>query len=162
VRLSLQRRGQPVHGRQQVVGDLVQRRQVDGRRENVVRRLAHVDVVVGVNPVAREVGDHLVGVHVRGGARAGLEDVDRELIVVLAGSHGRRGSGHATGDLAVEQAELTVDLGGGGLDAPQPPDHGHGDPLARDDEVGHRLARLLAPELGVNVDRSHWSVRGCF
>jgi len=38
-----------------------------------------------VDVLAGEVGDHLVGVHVRGGARAGLEDVDRELAVVLAG-----------------------------------------------------------------------------
>ena len=32
-----------------------------------------------------EVADHLVGVHVGGGAAAGLENVDHELIVVLAG-----------------------------------------------------------------------------
>ena len=33
---------------------------------------------------AGEVGDHLVDVHVGAGARAGLEDVDRELVGVLA------------------------------------------------------------------------------
>ena len=49
------------------------------RREDVVGRLAHVDVVVRVRALAGERRDHLVGVHVRGGARAGLEDVDREL-----------------------------------------------------------------------------------
>jgi hypothetical protein len=32
----------------------------------------------------RDTGDHLVGVHVGAGARPGLEDVDRELVVVLA------------------------------------------------------------------------------
>jgi hypothetical protein len=31
-----------------------------------------------------DAGDHLVGVHVRAGARAGLEHVDRELLVVVA------------------------------------------------------------------------------
>ena len=36
---------------------------------------------------AAERGDHLVGVHVGAGARAGLEDVDRELVVVLAVGH---------------------------------------------------------------------------
>ena len=35
-------------------------------------------------PSPASVRDDLVGVHVRGGARAGLEDVDRELAVVLA------------------------------------------------------------------------------
>ena len=34
---------------------------------------------------------------------------------------------------------------------------GHRDRLARDGEVGHRLPRLLAPELGLNVGRSHSS-----
>ena len=32
-------------------------------------------------------GEDLVGVHVRRGARAGLEDVDRELVVVVARGH---------------------------------------------------------------------------
>ena len=63
-------RGEPVERRQQVVVDLAERRQVDGRREDVVGRLAHVDVVVGMGAVAGEVGDHLVRVHVRRGARS--------------------------------------------------------------------------------------------
>ena len=67
-------------------------------RERVVRRLAHVDVVVGMDRAflalradaeaqldVRHVGDHLVGVHVGRGAGAGLVDVDREVVVVLAG-----------------------------------------------------------------------------
>ena len=88
--LALQRAGQPVERRQQVVGHLAERRQVDRRREDVVRRLAHVHVVVGMGVVAGEVRDHLVGVHVRRGAGAGLEDVDRELVVVLAARRPRR------------------------------------------------------------------------
>ena len=44
-------------------------------------------MVVGVHRPAqalgRQVGDHLVGVHVRRRARAGLEDVDREVVVPL-------------------------------------------------------------------------------
>ena len=73
LRLCLQRRGEAVDRRQQVVVDLAERGQVHGGGEDVVGRLAHVDVVVGVRPVAGEVGDHLVGVHVRRGARPGLE-----------------------------------------------------------------------------------------
>ena len=41
-------------------------------------------------PLAGEVRDDLVGVHVRRGARPGLEDVDRELVVVLAARRPRR------------------------------------------------------------------------
>ena len=78
-------------GQQLVLGD-VQRGQVDGRGEHVVGGLAHVDVVVGVHLLAGERGDHLVGVHVRRGARAGLEHVDRELRVVLARGDLARGA----------------------------------------------------------------------
>ena len=64
---------------------------VDAGREHVVRRLAGVDVVVRVNlraeNLACQVGQNLVHVHVRRCARAGLEDVDRELAVVVAGSY---------------------------------------------------------------------------
>ena len=84
LRLRLERGGELLHRRQQVVRDLVERREVDGGREDVVRRLAHVHVVVRVDVLARERRDHLVRVHVRRGARAGLEDVDRELVVELA------------------------------------------------------------------------------
>ena len=90
-RLRFQRALQRAHRGQQVMGDLVERRQVHRAGEDVVGRLAHVHVVVRVRAVAREVRDHLVGVHVRRGARAGLEDVDRELVVVLA--LGDRGAG---------------------------------------------------------------------
>ena len=60
-------------------------------RDRVVRGLAAVDVVVGVDSpgprpggAAGELGDDLVHVRVRRGARAGLVDVDRELVVVAA------------------------------------------------------------------------------
>ena len=50
--------------------------------------------------VAGEICDHLVGVHIRGGARAGLEDVDRELVVVLALGDRGPGRGDPLGQLA--------------------------------------------------------------
>jgi hypothetical protein len=77
----------------------------------VVRRLAHVDVVVGMDrllePIAAEhldgaVGDHLVGVHVGLGARAGLPDDEREMIVELAVDHLLRGLDDGLADLRVE------------------------------------------------------------
>ncbi len=69
---------------------------VDCRREGVVGALPHVDVVVGVDRLVlgeavaaedldRPVGDDFVGVHVARRPRSGLEDVDREFAVELAG-----------------------------------------------------------------------------
>ena len=71
-------------------------------RERVVGGLRHVHVVVGVDRRLRAelaarhldgaVGDDLVDVHVGLGARAGLPDVQREVVVERAGDHlvGRR------------------------------------------------------------------------
>ena len=47
---------------------------------HVVAGLPAIHVVVGMR--AGQPADHLVGVHVGGGAAAGLKDVDRELVVV--------------------------------------------------------------------------------
>ncbi len=61
---------------------------VHGRRDDVVGRLAHVHVIVRDGPAVAAaarargaIGDHLVGVHVGRGARAGLEHVDDEVRV---------------------------------------------------------------------------------
>ena len=102
---------------------------------------------LGWTPVACELGDHLVGVHVGGGAGAGLEDVDRELVVVLAGADRLAGGGDALGEILVEQAQLAVDLGRGGLDPAQPADHGHRHRLAGDGEVVDGFGGLATPEL---------------
>ena len=147
LRLRLERRLERAHRRQQVVGDLVERRQVDGGGEDVVGGLAHVDVVVGVGPVAGEVGDHLVGVHVRGGAGAGLEDVDRELVVVLAVGDRVAGLGDPLGEVGVEHAELAVGRRRRRLEPAQPADHRHRHPLAGDREVVDGLGGLATPEL---------------
>jgi hypothetical protein len=83
---SGQRRDQPPFHR-------LQRGEVDGGGNDVVAGLAAVDVVVGMNqffaPFAAEqldgaVGDHLVGVHVGGGAGAGLENVQHKFPVPLS------------------------------------------------------------------------------
>ena len=85
------------HRRQQPPVDHLDGGDVHRRRECVVRRLAAVDVVVGVDwllrahhatsDLNRPVRDHLVGVHVRLGAAAGLEDHQRKLVVELPGDH---------------------------------------------------------------------------
>ena len=127
--------------------DLAERGEVDGRREDVVRALAHVDVVVRVDVVTGERCDHLVGVHVRARARAGLEDVDRELVVVVAVGDRVAGGGDPLGLLGVQQPELGVRARGGGLDPAEPARDGNRDRLAGDGEVRDRLPRLAAPQL---------------
>ena len=102
---------------------------------------------LGWSVVAGEVGDHLIGVHVRGRARAGLEDVDRELVVELTGGDAVSRGGDALSLAGVEQAEFGVDARGGGLDASEPADHRHRDRLAGDREVRDGLGGLAAPEL---------------
>jgi len=107
-----------------------ERRQVHRRREDVVRRLTHVHVVVGVHVFAGKRGDHLVRVHVRGGARAGLEDIDRKLIVELPCGNPVTGLRDASGLLVVEQPELGVHARRGGLDSPEPARDGRRNRLA--------------------------------
>jgi hypothetical protein len=145
--LALERPGEEVESRQKVVRELVERGEVYGRREDVVRGLAHVDVVVGMNVVPCEGGDHLVGVRVRARARAGLEDVDRKLVVELACCHPVGRCGDPLALLRVEQAELRVRACRRRLDSPEPTSDGRRNRLARDAEVLDGLAGLAAPEL---------------
>jgi hypothetical protein len=147
LRLRLERRGEPVERRQQVVRQLVERSEVHRARKDVVRRLAHVHVVVGVHALAGKAGDHLVGVHVRGGARARLEDVDRKLVVELPRGDPVAGGGDALGLVGVEQPELGVHARGGSLDAAEPARDRRRDRLTRDRKVVHGLLSLASPEL---------------
>jgi hypothetical protein len=101
-----------------------------------------------VDPIAGEARDHLVRVHVRRGAGAGLEDVDRELVVVLSLRDGVARARDPLGELGVQVAELRIDASRGGLDAAQPVDDRSGDRMPGDLEVLDRLARLAPPELG--------------
>ena len=100
--LGLERASERLHRRQQVVDGAVEGGEVHGRREDVVRRLAHVDVVVRMDALAGETRDHLVGVHVRARAGACLEDVDRELVVELARGDAVAGGGDALCHLGVQ------------------------------------------------------------
>ena len=117
--------------------------ELERRRDVVVRALAPVDVVVRVDPAAlpkasrRQTGHDLVHVRVRGGARARLVDVDRELCVVIAVGDGRGRVGDRRGDLRREQAELGVRLGRGQLDERQRADEASREPLSGDREVQH-------------------------
>ncbi|MEI2697801.1 MAG: hypothetical protein V9E94_05480 [Microthrixaceae bacterium] len=131
--------GQVLERRDEVADDPRRRRDPDGRRERVVGGLAGVHVVVGVHRCAGahrgEGGQDLVDVHVRRGARTGLEHVDGELVVVEAGEHlvGRRDDGFP--DDPVQVALLDVDQGRGALDLHQCADQSGRHPPARDGEV---------------------------
>ena len=82
-----------------------------------------------------DAGDHLVGVHVRRGAAAGLEDVEHELVVVLALGHGLGRTDDGRAELGGEQAEIHVDLGRGLLDQAEGPDELAREPEPADLEV---------------------------
>ena len=96
-RVLLERLVQALHRGDRLLGRHRVGRDVHGRREGVVGRLAHVDVVVGVHRLLRAelaseqldapVGDDLVDVHVRLRTRAGLPHVEREVVVELTTDH---------------------------------------------------------------------------
>jgi hypothetical protein len=133
----------------------VENASITGARSS--RALAHVHVLVGVQHVVgalgapedleRQVGDHLVGVHVGRGAGAALDDVDDELVVM--GAVAQRGAGGDDGvaALAVEQPELAVGQRRRLLDAGKRADQlrvGR-DRRAGDREVLHRAQGVHAP-----------------
>ena len=67
-------------------------RDVHGRRESVVGRLAHIDVVVGMAEfVPRDlicpVGDHLIGIHIGLCSGTRLPDNQGEVCIQLSGDH---------------------------------------------------------------------------
>jgi len=142
-RLARQRLVQHLESRNQVPHGGFRGGDVRGGGEGVVRRLRHVDVVVGVHGHAVLPGDardHLIGVHVRTGARAGLEHVDGELLVVQAVGDLACGRDDGVGLLRREQAEVLVHLGAGGLQQPECPDLRALQPAAGNREVLHRPA----------------------
>ena len=108
----------------QVATNRHSRGNVHGGRERVVRRLAHVHMVVRVDRpcfafrahaeaelLIGNVGDDFVGVRICRGARARLIDVDRELSVVFPGSHLLAGGDDRCGMLFVELAEFEIGAG---------------------------------------------------
>ena len=93
--------------------------QTESGRVGIVRRLGLVDMIVGVDDVItalgvsqvlqREVGDHLVGIHVDAGPSTPLELVDRELIeATLSNQHLVTRPHNRTSDLRVKSPKITV------------------------------------------------------
>ena len=159
--LGLQRDVQVLQRGQEVVDDLFGAGDVHGRGIGVVGRLAHVDVVVGVD---RRLGAHLaaqhldgavtddlVGIHVRLGARAGLPDHQREMVVQLAVDDLVGRVDDRVADGGVELAQRHVGLGGGALDDAQGADDGQRLLLPADLEVAE-AALGLSPPVAVRSD----------
>ena len=125
---------------------------VDRRRDDVVRGLAVVDVVVGVyGRLARQgpVGqgrDHLVGVHVGRGAGSSLVDVEGELVVPVASGHFARRRRDRVGQLDGHQPQLRVGFGGRLLEPPQRLDEPAGEAPPADGKVLGRPLGLGAVE----------------
>ena len=92
--------------------DLLGAGDVHGGRIGVVRRLAHIHMVVGMDRrfgaetaaqhLDGAVGDDLIGVHIGLGAGAGLPDGQGKVIVELAVDHFLGGSDDGLADRAVE------------------------------------------------------------
>ena len=147
VRLLVQLIGQEFQGWYQVLFDGEQRRQVDRCGDNVVGRLAHVHMVVGVDQpgaqvaaqeLAGAVGDNLVCVGVGRSPGTGLEDVQNEMLVQAAVDDLLRGGHHGVADLFIQQAQRHVGLGRGLLDQAQGPDERPGETQTADGEVQNR------------------------
>ena len=133
-------------GRQQRLFNGQRSRQVDRGRYHVIRALAHVDVIVRVDRHAGgaggEGGQHFVRIHIRAGAGAGLEDVDRKLVIVRTRQNHGDGVLDRERDATVEQAEIEVDASGSALDLADSAYEAGGHDEARDRKVLDRALGL--------------------
>jgi hypothetical protein len=83
------------------------------------------------------IGDHLVGIGIGRGARAGLKDVEHELIVEQAVGDLLRCLRNGVGLALVDQSEIAVGHGRGVFDGTQRPDEAAVEALAADGKVVH-------------------------
>ena len=109
---------------------------------------------------------HFVGIHVVAGARAGLEGIDHEMLMMLTVDDFVSRVDDGARQLRVQQAQLHVDLGRRPLDQRHAPDESRQGLHARDREVLQRALRLrrierplwhpyLADRVRLNAKFSH-------
>ena len=126
LRLGVQGLVEVLERRDKVTHDLLGAGNVHGRRISVVRRLAHVDVVVGMYGLLGAhlaaqhldcaIGNDFVGIHVRLGAGTGLPYDKREVIVQLAVDNFLGSSNDCVTDLRIKAADSHIGAGGCLLD----------------------------------------------
>ena len=138
-----------------------------GGRKHVVRRLAHVDLIIGMDlpfhsthaaqQFAGAVGDHLVHVHIGLRTAAGLPDDQRKLVVKLPCDHfvGSRDDRSANRGI-LELSQIHVHLRRRAFHQGQRLDQCQRHPILADLEVLQRALGLRAPEtVGRNFHFSH-------
>ena len=144
--LLLQLSRQVFQSGDQVFPDGEQGGQVDRGGNDVVGRLAHIDVVIGVDQtgtkitaqeLAGPIGDDFVGVGVCRGTGAGLEDVQHEVAVELSVYDFLGRSHDGIANALVEQAQGHIAAGGGLLDETKGADEGSRETQAADGKVQH-------------------------
>ena len=111
---------QHVELRDQLLPQGNHRRHVHRRREHVVRALALVDIIVGVNltlhparpaqQFTRAIGQYLIHIHVALRAGAGLPDSQRKLVRMFACQHFVRGLNNRLRFLHGQKAEIVIHL----------------------------------------------------
>ncbi len=163
--LVAQRVMKPAQCRNKIGRDPRRRGDMHCGRERVVRRLAHIDVIVGMNRLlgaefAAEhlvgaVGDHLIEIHIGLGAGAGLPDDKGKMIVELAVDHLARGASDGAGAALVDQSQFAIGFGGRQLDDAERANDVHRHPVMADAEILPGAFGLRAPvAIGGNLDRT--------
>ena len=133
------------------------RRNVHRRREGVVGRLRHVDMIVGVNRrlaperrprnLAAPIGDHFVDVHVELGAAARHPNMQREHVMMLSGEDFIANLHDQLVTLIVEPLAGVIRRSGGLLQGGIGGDHFAWNEISADAEVLERALGLSAPQL---------------
>lgn len=115
---------------------------VYGRGDNIVARLAAIDVIIRMR--GRKPGDHLVRIHVGGCSAAGLENIDHKFRIELTGGDAVRGGGYAGCYLSGDLAQFSIYTRSGGFDEPQCANERPCETEAADREVLDGTLRLRA------------------
>ena len=99
---------------------------MDGGRDHIIARLPHVDVIVGMYVLPRAdrfarqlrgtIGDDFVRVRVGAGARTGLKNVQRKMVVEFSVNNFLSRLDDQRRTLCIEQAEIVICLRGSPLD----------------------------------------------
>ena len=93
---------------------------VNRRGNNIVTALAAIDMIIGVHRLPQfscgEARNHFIGIHIGTGARAGLEHIHGELIVMLCRSDRQGRRRNALGHRRFQQAQIGIGASGSCFD----------------------------------------------